>query len=1021
MRKVAIWCCTLGLVAAWALPAVAEETGPFKPQVFYPDKFDISPPLREVKVGKPMEEGKPREVVNKVIPKVLRGGEGRYDTVQNLPGRLATPNPLLAFQGLDSDNNQAALGYRVMPPDTEGDVGPNHYFEWVNLVFQIYNKSNGTPVLPNPLPGNAFWAGFGGTCETSNDGDPIVLYDHLADRWFVQQFVASTPYKLCMALSTTNDPAGSYYRWQYTFTNNKFPDYPKVGVWADAYYVGFNQFLNLASWSGAGALGLEKAKMLVGHPSPAMIYFDLGPVNIDFGNMFPAHLEGPISGTPPGIFMEWDDSSWMGDPQDALRIWYFTPNWANPSASTFGISGQPNQILYTANIDPNMCGFSRNCIPQQGTTQTLDALSDRLMYRIQYREFPTYKVLITSQTVDATGSDRAGVHWRELRNTGSGWTIFQEGTYSPDSNHRWMPSAAMDAAGNICVAYSISSSTMFPSAAYACRESGDPPGTLGNEVIYKVGTGFQSGGNRWGDYSSISVDPVDQCTFWTAQEYGRASGSFFWSTFIASFKMPNCVAGPSGVVQGTVTNAITTNPIANVVVQAAGTNTYSTTTNSSGQYSISLPPDTYTFTFTAFGYQTHTVPNVVVNANDNITLDAALQPLANATLDGYVLGAPHNWPLYAKVVVKYGPNTIATAFTNPFNGYYSAPNLPGSLNYTLEVTSQIPGYQPATRSITLNPAGQTENFILNHDATPDWVDCVLQGGLNETFEGSFPPPGWKVEVYNTYPNNNWRRNDQWGRTPNPVPGGTGFAAGADSDKAGSGSGPFDTGLITPYIQLPATPRQLAFDHYFRLYYSSDRGYVDICVAPCSSWTNLLTFSATNQVPQTVSLASYAGQKVRIRFRFVSGSYAWYWYIDNVRTQVPGIPGTTVLSESFESTTFPPTGWTRHDFDGNTGAQWVRTTAYFYDGTASARHTFSTTPATGQNGWLVSPEVAIPGSGTWQLRFWHQNQFPAYYAGHRLHVCVGAGNCNNPPTNFTLVGDIGNPNGVWVERVYNLAA
>lgn len=994
MRKTGTFFLAFGLVAVWALAAFAADTQPFKPQVLYPTKFGVSKPLRDVKVGKPMEMGKPREIVNRTIPKV-QGGSGKYDTVQNFPGRLSTPNPLLTFQGLDSDDNQSVLGFRVMPPDTEGDVGPNHYFEWINLVFQIYDKATGNPVLPNPLPGNAFWSGFGGPCETDNDGDPIVLYDHLADRWFAEQFSTSSPYRLCFALSTTNDPAGSYYQWEYVFTNNKFPDYPKVGVWHDAYYVGFNQFLNLSSWSGAGALALEKAAMLTGSPSPVMIYFDLYSVNPNFGNMFPAHLEGPITGTPPGIFMEWDESTWLGDPQDALRIWYFVPDWTTPSNSTFGVSGNPNEIVYTADIDSNMCGYSRDCIPQLGTTQRLDALSDRLMYRIQYRDFGTYQAMVTAQTVDADGSDHAGVHWRELRNTGSGWFVYQEGTYAPDGNHRWMPSAAMDNSGNICVGYTVSSSSMYPSAAYACRDAGDPLGQLGNEVVYKPGTGYQSGGNRWGDYSTMSVDPVDQCTFWTAQEYGRASGSFFWSTSIASFKMPSCVAGPSGVVHGTVTNAITTNPIQNAQVTAVGTSTYSTSTNNMGQYSLTLPPDTYNITFSAFGYSPYTQTGVVVNNGDDITLDVQLTPTATADLDGFVMGQAHGWPLYAKVVVKYSGNPVATTFTNPFNGYYEFTGLPALVNYDIEVTPQISGYLPGARTITLNPSGQTENFFLVDDGQADWINCVLQGGVNEAFEGPFPPSGWKVEVYNTNTNNNWRRNDQWGRS-NVVPGGSGYAAGADSDMAGSGSGNFDTALVTPWIQMPATPRELAFNHYFNALYTSDRAYVDICVSPCSSWTNLLTFTADNNLAQTVDLSAYAGQLVKIRFRYVSGDYAWYWYIDNVRTQVPAVPPpppTSQWVENFDGATPPalPTGWAQVDVSGTAG-NWATATATVHP---SGQPPHSAPNLAYFNAWSASSGSStrlyktttdtIPGGQTGFVGFWMYHDTGFSSAQDRVQV------------------------------------
>ena len=932
MKRTAVPWLVLGLLGVLALPALAGQGDSFQPQVLYPTKFDVSPPLRSIEPRpvRPGEELKPREVVNREIPKVRPGAGGRYDHVQNAPGRLSTPSPLLTFQGLDSDDNEAVVGSRVMPPDTEGDVGPSHYFEWVNLVFQIYDKS-GNPILSNPLPGNAFWSGFGGPCESDNDGDPIVLYDHFANRWFVQQFSTTSPYRLCIALSQTNDPTGSYYRWEYVFSNNKFPDYPKVGVWPNAYYVGFNQFLNLSSWSGAGALGLCKADMLAGNPAAPMVYFDLYGVNPDFGNMFPANADGAVSGTPDGIFVEWDEAGWLGDPTDTLRLWYFHLDCATPANSTFGLAGQPNQLIATADIDSDMCGYSRNCIPQQGTSQKLDALSDRLMYPIQYREFATHRTLVMAQTVDATGGDLAGVHWRELRDSGSGWAVFQEGTYAPaDGNHRWMPSAAMDASGNICVAYSVSGSTMYPSAAYACREAGDSPGTLGNEVIYQPGTGYQGGGNRWGDYSATQLDPIDDCTFWTVQEYGRASGSFYWSTSVASFKMSSCVSGPSGTVHGTVTNAATSNPIAGAQVQAVGLSNgpFTTFTNSSGQYSFSLPPDTYDITFSAFGYAPLTVSGIVVTDGSDTTQDAALTPLATADLDGYVMGQAHGWPLYAKVVVKYSGSPVAETFTNPFNGYYEFTGLPALLPYTIEVTSQIAGYHPDSRSITLSASGQTENFYLTEDGSQDFVTCVLQGGLNENFDGPFPPPGWKVEVYNSNTNNNWRRNDAWGRS-NIVPGGSGYAAGADSDAAGSGSGNFDTALVSPYIQLPSTPRELAYKHYFNAWYSTDRAYVDICVSPCSSWTNLQTFTADNSAPQTVDLSAYAGQTVKLRFRYVSGDWAWYWYIDDVMTQQPAVPPpppSSVWVEGFDSVSPPnvPSDWTVTDVSGTAG-DWATAT------------------------------------------------------------------------------------------------
>jgi hypothetical protein len=278
---------------------------------------------------------------------------------------------------------------------------------------------------------------------------------------------------------------------------------------------------------------------LVNLPRP--VYFDLFNVDPNLGGMLPSDLDGqaPPAGTPD-YFMEADGDG-FGFPQDQLQIWAFHVDWSTPSASTFTQAA----VLPTAAFDSDMCAGSRNCIPQQGTTRRLDAISDRLMYRLQYRNFGSHQTMVANHTVDVNGADRAGIRWYELRNTGSAWSIYQQGTFSPDATHRWMGSAAMDGAGNIGLGYSASSSAMYPAIRYTGRMAGDPLGTLpqGEGTIIN-GTGAQThSASRWGDYSMLAVDPVDDCTFWYINEYVQTTGSSPRRTRIGSFQLPGCGSG----------------------------------------------------------------------------------------------------------------------------------------------------------------------------------------------------------------------------------------------------------------------------------------------------------------------------------------------------------------------------------------------------------------------------------------------------------------------------------------------
>jgi hypothetical protein len=455
------------------------------------------------------------------------------------PTALA-PSSIANFDGVNNRN-------LVLPPDTNGDIGPNHYVQWVNLSFAIYDRAGG--ILVGPADGRTIWQGFGGPCATRNDGDPIVLYDHLADRWLMSQFALPNypngPFYQCIAISQTGDPTGAYHRYQFSFS--KLNDYPKFGVWPDGYYMSINQFtcsLLGCSWAGQGVAAFPREAMLHG-AAASMIYFDLASADPNLGGMLPSDLDGPAppSGSP-NYYAQFDDDAWGYSP-DQLQIWEFRANWSNPSTSTFTKGAE----LATAAFDSNMCNYSRGCITQGGTSRRLDAIADRLMYRLQYRNFGTHETLVTNHTVDVNGSDQAGVRWYEIRRpSGASWSVAQQGTFAPDANSRWMGSAAMDARGNLAIGYNIASSTLFPRIGFTGRRPSDPAGqmTMG-EGDMQVGTGGQtSTSSRWGDYSLLAVDPTDGCTFWFTTEYYAASSTSGWRTRIGSFRI-DCGGTPDPV------------------------------------------------------------------------------------------------------------------------------------------------------------------------------------------------------------------------------------------------------------------------------------------------------------------------------------------------------------------------------------------------------------------------------------------------------------------------------------------
>jgi len=410
--------------------------------------------------------------------------------------------PLLNFDGQNTNS---------MPSDCNGEIGPNHFFQGVNTTLAIYDKT-GTRVA-GPTDYNTLFDGVTGGGR--NDGDPIILYDSEAGRWLAAEFsLGSTEYML-VAVSETDDPTGAWYRW--SFEMNGMPDYMKFGVWQDGYYMATN------TDGGDDIYVFERGVMIAGGASPQMVQFDNpNRPQSGFHTLQPLDNDGAFApnGTP-GQFITINDNAWSGL-NDEIWIFECDVDWVTPANSTFARTQQ----LQVSSFDSDF-GASWDNITQPETSQKLDGIPQILMYKAQYRNFGTSQSIVCVHAVDVDNTDHAGLRWYELGNTGSGWSIRQEGTYAPDEHSRWLASIAMNAKHEIAIGYSISSSTEYPGIRYVGQSAGENSTANGvldiPEAIVHSGTDYQTGANRWGDYSLLSVDPQDDHTFWFTTEYVGAS------------------------------------------------------------------------------------------------------------------------------------------------------------------------------------------------------------------------------------------------------------------------------------------------------------------------------------------------------------------------------------------------------------------------------------------------------------------------------------------------------------------
>lgn len=501
-----------------------ETTQPIssEPVITGPFVSVLSPAVRDIPPSTPGEEMLDTEIIPRFSLGVLPGTTTTHpdwrDPLVQDPSRnpLLTPPLLFDFEGM----SRAVGG--ATPPDVIGAVGLNHYVQMVNATWFIIHDKTGA-VVQAPTRLNTLWVGQTNGCQTSNSGDPVVTYDWQEDRWIMAQFGTSN--SICVAVSSTGDPAGTYHTYRFAFSN--FPDYFKIGVWPDAYYVGANQ-------GGQNVHALQKSAMLTGAPAN-MISFAQPDVN--FHSLpLPSTLEGytPPPAGAPNIFHRFIDGDLFGG-VDRIELFEFHVDWVTPGNSTWtGPTALPSAPF------ASLCNFSFSCIRQPGTSQRIDSITEWPMWRFQYRNFGSHQTLVSTHAVNV-GGDQSGIRWFELRKTGAGaWTIHQESTFAPDAESRWMASAAMDGDGNLALGYSVSSTTVFPGLRYTIRLASDPPNTLQTEAVLINGGGSQTGTNRWGDYSALTVDPADDCTFWYTGEYYATTSSNSWQTRVGVFRIPDC-------------------------------------------------------------------------------------------------------------------------------------------------------------------------------------------------------------------------------------------------------------------------------------------------------------------------------------------------------------------------------------------------------------------------------------------------------------------------------------------------
>ena len=520
--------CCLGLFVA-ACGMFINAAAQSAPVVDHDIYHDTSAPAREyaalhptpqaVGPAQPFEHPRP---LRRALPGSIPVGPDAAE--QNSTSPLVQATLGFNFDGIPNIANGVSL--EGVPSDSNISVGDTQVVEIINTAYEVYDKSTGKSVFPATQVSTLF-IGMPGLCGqgvTFFFSDPVVLYDKMAGRWLISIIAydnSASEGNECVAISTTDDATGSYYRYAFKFGANRFNDYPKLGVWPDAYYASYNLFTPTNAFGTACAY--DRANMLAGNSATTVCFhkiteFSFLPSDLD-GSTFPPSGE-------PAFFVDLATTS-------SLHLYRFHVDFATPSKSTF--TGPVNIAVKPFNL---ACGGG-TCIPQKGTSQQLDSLGDRLMFRLAYRNFGTHESLVVNHSVQ-TSVAAAGVRWYEIRDPNGTPNVYQQSTFTDGDRSIWMASIAMDNAGDIGLGFSDSSSTIHPSIGYTGRLASDALNTMEAPATIVKGTGSQIGTNRWGDYSGLAIDPVDDCTFWYVNQYYASNSGIAFHTRVASFKFPAC-------------------------------------------------------------------------------------------------------------------------------------------------------------------------------------------------------------------------------------------------------------------------------------------------------------------------------------------------------------------------------------------------------------------------------------------------------------------------------------------------
>jgi hypothetical protein len=879
-------------------------------------KFDVSRPLSEL-----IREAPPEFAFytfdmmdDPAPPKRSQGPQSTDLSVQSRNNGAAIPAPSVNFiSGVGSAN----------PPDPVGDVGPNHYVRMSNATFQIFDKA-GTSLGPS-VNINTLFAGFGGDCQIENAGDPIVLYDQLADRWLLTQFTNSTGpgFFNCVALSTSPDPLGTYFRW--AFATPTFPDFPKYGVWPNAYLISTRE----VNSGQIGALGVDRAAMIAGNPTPTLVEFRV-PVNQFSGDgLYPADIDGtrlPPAGAPGYFIGSMDNGGPYGAAEDALNVWELNLNFTTPASSSFTLVKTVPISPYDT-IYPCTGTQGRACIPQPGALGPLDILSyrQRPNNRAVYRNYGSYQSIVTNQSVEAATA-LAGVRWWELRNPGANAVLYQDSTFAPgvtDGLHRWMGSIAQDANGNMGLGYSTSSTAQFPGIRYTGRLESDPLNTMAQgEGVFVTGGGGNSQATirRWGDYTSMNVDPTDDCTFWYVNQYFVATGTQ-WSLRTGSFKFPECGTPSFGVAAVPLRQSVCVGANATIAID---THAYSGFTGSANLSASGAPS----------GANVSISPATIaaVPGSANLTLsNTASVPAGDYTIN--ITGQNGAQSRVRSVNVQFqSPISNAPTLVSPAanaNGVSVQPllswsNVPQGQSYRVEVATDaafanIVFSAPAVSltSLQLGP-------VLNNATRYFWrVRAANLCGDGSFASGSFvtrAAPGQCSagdQLVSGFSDNVENGINGWTVSPVTAPTWSRSTTAANSPTNSWFAPDVVTAteqlLVSPPINIPAgqTLQTLRFAHRFDMEPNNascfDGGYVEVSTNSGATWTPLGSatvlqgfytgqlgngFAAWCGTQNTFSnvafdVSAYAGSSVQFRFHLSTDAGVGSptgWFVDDIRIE-----------------------------------------------------------------------------------------------------------------------------------------